>query len=205
MWPSEKLASTLYDVANWGLIVGLVIGVVSTALLVWMGNVKEWYLKKNLATINGHVATLQTEAALQQERAAKAEKELLEFREKMRYRVLTPQQRAKLTGALTPFEGQVVEVAEYKMNPEPAAFSAQIQSVLLLSGWDARVKGKIGGINLPPGIWILLEEGQKSAAADRLDEVLRNMGFPAEEVPRSRYRPTPLPSGAIGLFVGPKP
>jgi hypothetical protein len=205
MWPSEGVASSLYNIANWGLIAGLVIGVISTILLVWMGNVKESYLKTNLTTTNRQLALLQTEAAVQQRRAATAEKDLLEFKEKLKYRVLTEEQRTSLIDALTPFKGQVVEIAEYKMNPEPAAFSGLIQSVLLLCGWDARVKGKIGGVNLPPGIWVLLEDGQQSKAADRLVEVLNKMGFSAEEVPRSRYRPTALPPGAIGLFVGPKP
>lgn len=41
MWPSEDLASRLYDTANVGLVVGLIIGVISTVLLVWMGNVRD--------------------------------------------------------------------------------------------------------------------------------------------------------------------
>ncbi len=59
MWPSLEVASWLYDGANIGLIIGLILGVVSTVLIVWMGNTKEEYLKRDLA--NTH------------ERAAKAE------------------------------------------------------------------------------------------------------------------------------------
>jgi hypothetical protein len=49
MWPSEEVASRLYDWANFGLIVGLVVGIVSTVLLVWMGNAKESYLRTHIA------------------------------------------------------------------------------------------------------------------------------------------------------------
>jgi hypothetical protein len=66
MWPSEDLASKLYDLANWGLIAGLMIGVISTVLIVWMGNVKETYLRKGLGDTN-------LELEKQKERAAKAE------------------------------------------------------------------------------------------------------------------------------------
>jgi hypothetical protein len=66
MWPSENWASRLYDVANSGLIVGLIIGVISTVIVVWMGNVKEAYLRKDLASTN--------------ERAAKAELEVQRLR-----------------------------------------------------------------------------------------------------------------------------
>ena len=57
MWPSEDLASRLYDLANWGLVIGLVIGVVSTAVVVWMGNVKEAYLRRQVATLNQSAAS----------------------------------------------------------------------------------------------------------------------------------------------------
>jgi hypothetical protein len=37
IWPSENVAGRLYDAANIGLIIGLVLGVVCTFLVVWMG------------------------------------------------------------------------------------------------------------------------------------------------------------------------
>ncbi len=100
MWPSEDWASRLYDLANWGLIVGLIIGVISTVVLVWMGNVKESYLKKGLAATNERAAhaeeraasveagniQLRTDLSKQQERTAKAEKDLLEVQERLKPR-----------------------------------------------------------------------------------------------------------------------
>jgi len=49
IWPSFEIASCLYDWANIGLICALVAGVISTILVVWMGNVKETYLRRDIA------------------------------------------------------------------------------------------------------------------------------------------------------------
>src|SRR5438876_7529022 len=48
MWPSEEWASRIYDAANIALLVGLVMGAVATLLIIWMGNVKESYLRKQV-------------------------------------------------------------------------------------------------------------------------------------------------------------
>jgi hypothetical protein len=48
MWPSELLAGVIQYWANWVLLVSLAVGVMATALVVWMGNVKEEYLKLEL-------------------------------------------------------------------------------------------------------------------------------------------------------------
>jgi hypothetical protein len=62
MWPSAETASLLYNLANIGLIVGLVIGVVSTIVVVWMGNVKEEYLDKALADSHERTALLEKQS-----------------------------------------------------------------------------------------------------------------------------------------------
>jgi hypothetical protein len=59
MWPSEAVASRLYDMANIALIIVLIGGVVATSLVVWMGNVKEAYLKRHLADTQLETARLQ--------------------------------------------------------------------------------------------------------------------------------------------------
>src|ERR1035441_8282950 len=79
MWPSETWAGRLFDIANWGLIVGLVVGVISTVFLVWMGNVKETYLRRELGATGERAAEAQKTAegfrrdiALSNERSAEA-------------------------------------------------------------------------------------------------------------------------------------
>lgn len=62
MWPSLKSAVLLYDLANIGLIIGLVVGVISTVLVVWMGNVKEEYLHRELANSRERTASLEKQS-----------------------------------------------------------------------------------------------------------------------------------------------
>lgn len=49
--------------ANWGLIIGLILGVISTVLLVWMGNVKEVYLRRELAATGERAGHAEERAA----------------------------------------------------------------------------------------------------------------------------------------------
>jgi uncharacterized membrane-anchored protein YhcB (DUF1043 family) len=62
MWPSLKTAVLLYDLANIGLILGLILGVVSTVLVVWMGNVKEEHLNRELADSRERTASLEKQS-----------------------------------------------------------------------------------------------------------------------------------------------
>jgi hypothetical protein len=86
MWPSYETASSIYDKANIALVLGLVIGVLATALIVWMGNVKEEYLKLNVGAANAaaekaraDAANANEQAAGANERAANVEKHNLEL------------------------------------------------------------------------------------------------------------------------------
>jgi len=62
MWPSFATASWVYDWANVFLIGALTVGAASTVLVVWMGNVKEEYLRRDLAStsLDATHAVLQT-------------------------------------------------------------------------------------------------------------------------------------------------
>jgi hypothetical protein len=63
MWPSFDTASRAFDIANFAFIASLVVGVVATVTLVWMGNVKEAYLRRDVASTNERAAKLEKEAA----------------------------------------------------------------------------------------------------------------------------------------------
>ena len=73
MWPSPEVAAWLYDWANIGLIIGLVLGVVSTVLLVWMGNIKEEYLNLDLARSRERTASLEKQSDESRTAIAKAD------------------------------------------------------------------------------------------------------------------------------------
>jgi hypothetical protein len=63
MWPSLPVANHIADVANWFFIGSLVVGVVSTILIVWMAGVKEayWDLAREAAQLR--IAELNNETA----------------------------------------------------------------------------------------------------------------------------------------------
>jgi len=85
MWPSEAIAARLYDIANIALIVVLIGGVIATSLVVWMGNVKEEYLKQHLADTQLETARLQQAN--------------LELQKNVRGREITDQQHDQIIGA----------------------------------------------------------------------------------------------------------
>lgn len=63
MWPSAPVAGRVYDLANVVLVISLVLGAASTVLVVWMGNVKEAYLRRDLAATGKAVAEADARAA----------------------------------------------------------------------------------------------------------------------------------------------
>ena len=108
MWLSEKSASVLYNLANMGLIFSLVVGVVSTAFVVWTGNIKEKYLQTDLATTNER-------AGKANERAANLEVEALSLRMELikqgpRSGLLYGERRRLFVEQLRQFSGQKVEI-----------------------------------------------------------------------------------------------
>jgi hypothetical protein len=63
MWPSLETASHIADVANVFFIASLVIGVVSTILIVWMANVKETHWDTDRRASRERIAQLDNETA----------------------------------------------------------------------------------------------------------------------------------------------
>jgi hypothetical protein len=73
MWFSIETASKIHDWANVVLIGALAVGVVSTLLVVWMGNIKEGYLRRDIYSAGVESAKAIENAAKANERAAEAE------------------------------------------------------------------------------------------------------------------------------------
>jgi hypothetical protein len=120
MWPSEAWASRLYDIANWGLVAGLVVGIVSTILVVWMGNVKESYLRRDLANTN--------------ERAAKAERDTAQLEAAVAGRRLTAKQIADIAESLRRFAGRELFITSYSGDAEAVRLGLQIKDAIEQSG-----------------------------------------------------------------------
>jgi len=130
MWPSEEWASKLADWANFGLIASLIAGVISTVLLVWMGNVKETYLKMHLIASN--------------ERAAEAELKLETLRRQVAARHV---QRDVFFRAVAGQPKARVELMYLRDDPECFELAQEIWRVLQDAQWDV-----IAPVPIPPSV-----------------------------------------------------
>ena len=196
MWPPEELASRLYDLANWGLVVGLVVGVVSTVLIVWMGNVKEAYLRKDVAHAEDSAAQANERASANEREAARlrelAESERLarvELQETLAWRRLTKEQQDAMGIALRPFAGEVALMLYGMGDREAEIFSLDIWTALNSAEWKVTAPGgilssrEVGLLKKPPGIGeagVLLTPTTDAAsqqAATALAREFRRLGF----------------------------
>src|SRR6478752_5646573 len=153
MWPSFEIASKLYDWANVFLIGSLVIGAVSTVLVVWMGNAKEAYLKEGIALANERAETAKEHAAQLELRVAEAKK-------LAGPRNIRGQDKEHLKAALevfpgTPYDLSFPTITDHGPSPnflEPGSMLIDHLMVILsnLCGWELRsIEGKIPKVALP--------------------------------------------------------
>jgi len=145
MWPSLPVANHIADLANWFFVASLVVGVVSTILIVWMAGVKESYWERDRTESAERVASLTVQgdqlrkdtaeanarAALANEKAEVLRKENIAVWEAVSPRELeflnTVEELKKFAGT----KYLVISFSEYEMR----FTAAQIRSVLKHAGW----------------------------------------------------------------------
>jgi hypothetical protein len=205
MWPSLKTAIWLYDFANIGLIIGLVIGVISTVLVIWMGNVKEEHLNRALANSRERTATLEKQStelkvavsdadARAAEANEKAEKERLErirLEEDLAWRRLTKKEQQIIASKLANFSGQIVSLWYGAGDKEAETFAWELASSLDSAKWKVfspassitmASSGKLFGSVSPQETGIMVTStGDKSSieASQALVNELLALGFDA--------------------------
>jgi hypothetical protein len=218
MWPSEAVAARAYDIANIALIAALVVGAIATVLVVWMGNVKEEYLKRDLAKVNNEAAQANVRAANADERASQADSkteaekiERLKLEALIAPRSLTIEQKQALANALKPFSGQSIIISSMPNDGEPLWLSSQIMDAATTAGLhpiDARgvyaaVSGFAFGISLSNGPNVALSKALKDffhsirqepiIGGNVVDGLLSLPNLPVAK------------SAAVAIFVGTKP
>ena len=234
MWPSEESASRLYDLANWGLIAGLVVGVVSTILLVWMGNIKEAYLRDHLAHTNERAASagataakLEVELSKQREVTAKAQEMLLTVTKRQGARYIP---RGALSSLLQGKALGEIKVLYQPDDTEAFQFALSLVSELGAGGWKVGVIEPIpADMSMLPlqyrdehtaqidrlfpiairagggeGLTLVARSLQEDQPADGLYSVLRTALTSLGFLNRGRRDET-LPENSFVLIVGPKP
>lgn len=190
----------------------VVIGVVSTVLLVWMGNVKEEYLKKD-------VAEAQAGAAKANERAAEANRIAEEERlarvlieESLSPRRLTEAQELDIGKSLRQFGPQKAQMVYGGGDREAQVFAVDIWRSLKRGGWQAFFPASlwsgvrfgreetlepIGNARIDKGVEVFATESEVGdKAARRLAIELNKLGFDALV-----EKPTPARRDEDGMQV----
>ena len=117
MWPSLPVANHIADMANVFFIGSLVVGVVSTILIVWMSGVKETYWEKDRTESAERVAGLMLQGDQLRKDTAEANKVAaqarLELQKLQAWRMVDSAKfNAKLVGVETPTNVEILYVPE---------------------------------------------------------------------------------------------
>lgn len=215
MWPSLETASRVSDFANAALVCSLVVGVVATWLIVWMGNVKEAYWESDRQQSRERVVGLESGVADANARAAeanrKAEEERLariKIEERIAPRRLSTEQLKLLTAIFINFPGRTVRVSSYELDVDGAMLGMQLLSAARGAALPVDPKllsqGAIGGMTI--GISVT---GTDAALVTATIEALGSFGLhPTPDPPPPTAgmsfggQGVPLP---LKIFVGVKP
>lgn len=136
MWPSEEWATKIADLSNGFLIASLVVGVISTFLVVWMGNVKEAYLKQSLRRSEERAAGLEKQAAELSKAAEDERTARVELESKVAWRSLNKLARSEIAFHLAQFSKQPALISYNPQDVEAASFASDIAAALHEAKWD---------------------------------------------------------------------
>jgi hypothetical protein len=153
MWPPLETASRIYDIANIFLILGAAVGIASTCVIVWMGNVKESHWDEARDHARERIVQLETQQKLATAEIEDAKARALEAQVALEIfkapRTLSPGQKALIQARMKPFPG--TQFAMAAVGAEPLDFATEIADALKAAGWQW-INWPLGGaITKPPG------------------------------------------------------
>ncbi|TAK90286.1 MAG: hypothetical protein EPO06_09915 [Burkholderiaceae bacterium] len=173
LWPSLEIATRVFDWANIALIISLVAGVASTALVVWMGSIKEDYLEQELATTNER-------AAIAEQRTAEAQLKLEELRKQVRPRHITQAQQQEIANKLSAYKGHLVSLGVKPSNNENEWLVRWLGAAFSMAGWNVEIHSEEARSNrfVPDGILVQSTQHPDSiSVAARVAEALNIEGL----------------------------
>jgi hypothetical protein len=193
MWPSVETASRLYDLANIVLILSLIAGVVSTALIVWMSNVKEGALRLEIATLG--VEAAKANEAAERERVAR-----LKIEARLAPRSFSPEAVAELRELGAKHPGQRFDVFMLDTVVEVANTAQALRTALAGGGWVARQWTATGGGFSVQGILVGVDLSNPPMAkiGTELVAILKRHGITASAHPLGE-----IPEKVLGMRFGP--
>jgi len=213
MWPSLQTADWLFSASNIALIFGLALTALATIGAIWMANVREQYLKRELSKANERIASLQKDTvelgAKTAEANARAAEATLELARLKAPRTLNADQQARMVEKLKQYTGR-----EYSFNvfpdPEPIALMRTIDNLLKTAGW-VRIPSQVGDI-VTEGAGHATDTGLQIGIKPTSDDEVRNLAvllasiFTSEGIPAVAASIADLKNDkAININVGKKP
>lgn len=192
---SYDAAALWFDIANGFLVAGLIVTLLATFAIYWLGNIKEEYSQER--TIK-----LENETAKANAQAVEAKLELEKYKAP---RSLNQQEQNKIISSLNKYMGQEYSITPYSDSPESLNFSNQLQQSLLKAGW-IYIKPENFTFPFPGvvGVQIYTHPDSKQStkdAANALISILMNLGKTA--TPKFQGKDTPV-TNQISLIVGTK-
>jgi hypothetical protein len=159
--------------------------------------------------LRSQVATLETGAAKQQERAAEAEQELLRLQDRVKIRHLSAEQRKKMIDFLTSTEASkipkgTIRIHRLLLDQTAQAFALEIKEAFAVAGWPSDDIGRDmipSGDTIPVGIVVIFHSSQNIPVHAGL--ILHAL-IAADLNPTSGENPG-VPDGMVEILVGIKP
>ena len=158
------------------------------------------------AKANERAAKLELDAATQRERAAKAEKSLLELQEDFAQREFNKEEFHTLVRLLTLDPKGHVDIVCQAGNPETRHFAGLLASALQVSGWTLSMAEVVlsAQAGFSRGVGIAIRDGQRQPARLKtLHDALVGAGIPVNSA--LVYTDPNLADDAMQLTVWPKP
>ncbi len=199
---SREATATLYNVANMFFVASLVIGVISTIVIIRTGNDKEDYLRLDLAAANERSADAEN-------RAAQAN---LKIAELTTPRTLDFAAKSAITAAIGAYIGTPFTLA-VQQDPEAMSLLNDVRDVVTAAGWKQlpfpspvvlTQPGQLGiGLIIGTGIQILVptaRQNEWSHAATTLRDA-----FNSHSVQAQASLDATISNDAIRIQVGRKP
>jgi hypothetical protein len=178
MWPSEATASLIANIANVALVASLVVGVLSTFLAVWMGNVKEGYLKREIAIAHERAAELNRKA--EEDRLAR-----VKIEQRLAPRHITQAQQEAIAAKLSEFKNNRVAFGVKPSTDESEWFMRWLAAPFGMAGWKLEMHANPTEMKyIHAGVMVeTTMHPQAIAIATKVVEALRAEGINAATAP----------------------
>jgi hypothetical protein len=207
MGMTPETSEWVSNLANWALVISLVVGVAATFFIVVAGNVKEAALKRSLAASQERIAELGMEAEALKAQAEADRLARIEIERKVADRGIDSSKVRDIIRRIGDYAPQPFEVNSLRHAQEPAHLAGRILQILELAQWtylppekEWIPAGVITGVRLVVH-WEALERTVE--AANALESALEQVGVETRIMRENN--PAQTDPNKIRIFVGVKP